>query len=327
MSGTLYASPVSKLLSYGACSGDRVENWPNYVSELGLTVEHVPELIRMTQDERLWRLFFEDPDFDHDSIVDQEDWDSDLALWAPIHAWRTLGQLQAAEAVKPLGSVVQKRDIDWCWEELPDVFGMIGAEALHPLDELLAEETENSEYNSKITLAAGVAKIAERFPDQRDRCVDVLVRHLRNYENQHMTLNGSLIADLCDLNAVEAAPVMEAAYTASKVDEMFTGSWPRVQVDLGLKEESDFTAEELAIHYTPEQEQMMANIRASLNQRKPSAFQLGLPIRRDAFADSVPSFREIATETNSTKPAQKSGFGSAVESSSKKGKKKKKKRK
>jgi hypothetical protein len=38
-----------------------------------------------------------------------------------------------------------------------------------------------------------------------------------------------------DLQAVEAAPLIEQAFNAHKVDEAFMGDWDEVQVYLGLK--------------------------------------------------------------------------------------------
>jgi hypothetical protein len=318
-----YKPPVAKLLCYGPCQGTYAQDWPDYLSELGLTTEHIPDLIQMAQDDQLWSFFFEDPNGPDENPVGEGALNPDIAMWAPIHAWRALGQLQAAEAVKPLAQVLQKRDIDWCWEELPEVFGLIGAEAVYPLDELLS--TDSIDYNSKITLSSGLTHIAQTFPDQRDRCVKVLTRQLSHYDDHHISVNGALVLALFKLKAVESAAVMAAAYEAEKVDEMFVGSWPRVQVDLGLKQASDFTPEELSIHYTPEQEKLMANINAYLDRRKPSAAKLGLPIKQEPFEfDKPPNFKDLATQSGSPKKSSKSGFGDGAKSSRKKGKKKKK---
>ncbi|MBE9139771.1 hypothetical protein IQ254_21665 [Nodosilinea sp. LEGE 07088] len=317
----IYDAPLDSLLSYGdgKCSGPK--GWPNYVQELGLTAEHIPGFIQMAQDDQLWSFFFEDPDDLDDEPAGAGALDPDIALWAPIHAWRALGQLRAAEAVKPLAQVLQQRDIDWCWEELPDVFGLIGAEAIDPLDELLS--ADDIDYKSKVTLSSGLTYIAQTFPDQRDRCVEVLTRQLSHYDNHHISVNGALVLALFKLKAIESTAVMAAAYNAKKVDEMFVGSWPRIQVDLGLKQASDFTPEELSIHYTPEQEKLMANIRAYVNRHKPSAAELGLPIKREAFgSDKSTEFKDIAAQSGSQKLPSKSGFGDGAKASRKKGKKK-----
>lgn len=317
-----YTAPLDSLLSYGEVEGSSPEDWPNYVQELGLTAAHIPALIQMAEDDQLWSFFLADPDAPDNEPVEAGAVDPDIALWAPIHAWRALGQLQAAEAVKPLAQVLQQRDIDWCWEELPDVFGLIGAEAIAPLDELLSND--DVDYNSKITLSSGLTHIAQNFPDQRDRCVEVITRQLSHYDNHHISVNGALVLALFKLKAVESAAVMAAAYEAGKVDEMFVGSWPRVQVDLGLKQASDFTREELSIHYTPEQEKLRVNIDAYLNRHKPNAAELGLPIKQEAFGFDKPAdFRDIAAGSGSQKLPSKSGFGDGAKSSRKQGKKKK----
>ncbi|MEO1068182.1 MAG: hypothetical protein AAFW95_03560, partial [Cyanobacteria bacterium J06638_6] len=87
---------------------------------------------------------------------------------------------------------------------------MIGAEAIDPLDELLS--TDDIDYNSKITLSSGLTYIAQTFPDQRDRCVEVLTQQLSEYEHHHISVNGALVLALFKLKALESAPVMEAAY-------------------------------------------------------------------------------------------------------------------
>ena len=47
-----YTYPAKKLLTYGSCK--EMTRWPDYL-KLGLTHEHVPELIRMVKDrELLW---------------------------------------------------------------------------------------------------------------------------------------------------------------------------------------------------------------------------------------------------------------------------------
>lgn len=305
-------------MRYGPCDGLRAKDWPNYVQELELTSEHIPSLIEMAQDDELWAFFAGDYDREDDF------WDAgitpDDALWAPIHAWRALGQLQAAEAVKPLAKVLEQRDYDWCWEELPQVFGLMGAEAIAPLGELLSSKIN---YNHKITLSSGLGEIGKVFPELRGRCVEVLTGQLSNFKQHHRTVNGSLIAQLLDLKAVESIPVMEAAYTANKVDEIFVGTWAGAQIELGLKQESDFTPDELKIRYTFAQKQRMANIRASLDrqQSKTSSSSTALPNRREGF--EALEFKDIAAQASSKQSSPKRGFGQGAESGKKKTKKKK----
>ncbi len=70
-----YVDPVAKLLTLEV---DPSEKWPDYLA-LGFTQEHVSELIRMATN----------------LALHGNDDDEGCVWWAPIHAWRTLGQLRA----------------------------------------------------------------------------------------------------------------------------------------------------------------------------------------------------------------------------------------
>ncbi|MGH2412991.1 MAG: hypothetical protein ACRDEA_04715, partial [Microcystaceae cyanobacterium] len=113
-----YSEPVSQLLTYGDCHALDFFEWPDYL-ELGLSGEQIPELMRMVTDEALY----------------QSDAET-LESWAPIHAWRTLAQLHACEAIEPLLSILPKLDDlnddywEWISEELPMVFQRLGVEAI-----------------------------------------------------------------------------------------------------------------------------------------------------------------------------------------------------
>ncbi len=55
MDSSNYADPVAKLLSYGDYHEVNFgRKWPDYPSELGLSLADVPELIRMATDLSVW---------------------------------------------------------------------------------------------------------------------------------------------------------------------------------------------------------------------------------------------------------------------------------
>src|SRR5262249_22490558 len=127
-----YSPPVDQLLSYGEVEHSSREDWPDY-QQLGLGPEQIPDLIRMATDQELrW--------------ADSESQE----VWAPLHAWRTLGQLRAESAIEPLLREHETliEDDDWALEELPEVFGLIGPAALPPLAAYLADDL--SEETSRI---------------------------------------------------------------------------------------------------------------------------------------------------------------------------------
>lgn len=211
---TSYSSPVSELLTLGDCRDFR--EWPNYL-DLGLRSEHVPELIEMATDEEL-------------NWADSES----LEVWAPVHAWRALGQLRAVPAIEPLLHLFHElEDSDWVGEELPHVYGMIGRDAIPALARYLDDVSHG--LWPRVTAATSLERIAAGDPSARSECVTILSRQLERFTENDPILNGFLISYLVDLRAVEAAPVMERAFAAGRVDLSIRGDWEDVQVDLGLR--------------------------------------------------------------------------------------------
>jgi len=210
-----YGPPLDRLLSYGDALEMRKKSseWPEYVTELGLGPEHIEGLTQMALDEEL----------------DQADSDS-LLVWAPLHAWRALGQLKAISAIPGLLTLLES-DSEWAWEELPEVCAMVGPETIPMVAEFLADKTHSEAARNSST--ACLEKIAEIHPKSRTECIKVFTRQLEKMENL-LNLNGFLIAALLELKAVSAAPVIEIAFQVGRVDPMVAGDWEDVQVALGL---------------------------------------------------------------------------------------------
>lgn len=209
-----YLPPVDRLLKLGAEPARR-RTWPDY-RNLGLEPRHVPALVRMATDPAL----FAAPE-------------RDAASWAPVHAWRALGQMEAPEAADPLlRLLVARREDHWVQEEVPGVLGMIGAPALHGATLLLFDEARDEEV--RIDAAAVITNVAMQYPERRDEAAAVLVKQLEDWPHQGPSLNGFLIGELAGLGEKAAAPVMEAAFAAGAVNERECGGWQEVQVALGL---------------------------------------------------------------------------------------------
>jgi PBS lyase HEAT-like repeat-containing protein len=220
MTSNTYPPPVDQLLTFGEYQ--RLAEWPNYM-ELGLGPEHTPDLIRMAVDEELNRA------------------ESDgLEMWAPVHAWRALGQLHAEAAIEPLISLfrtIDEEDNQWADEELPIVFGLIGPAAMPALTAYL-DDPANGLY-ARIAAVSSLRRIAEVHPETRAECVAILTHRLEEGAAADPTLNGFLLASLLDLKAVESLPVMERAFAANWVNESIAGDWEDVQIEFGLKEQRD----------------------------------------------------------------------------------------
>lgn len=215
MTTETYAPPVDKLLSYGdPTKKDKLGMWPDYVAEFGFGREHIPDLIRLATNRELTEAETES-----------------AQVWGPLHAWRTLGQLKAEAAIEPLLQLLGQDD-DWSSTEVPEVYGMIGPVAIPILSKYL-EEPDHDMY-AQAEAAASLEKIAEMHPKSRGEAVAALSHALEAGAENDPELNAYIVSYLVELQAVEAAPVIEKAYTAEQVDTDIAGSWGKVQVELGL---------------------------------------------------------------------------------------------
>ncbi|NIA07963.1 MAG: DUF1186 domain-containing protein [Actinobacteria bacterium] len=208
--------------------GDPRKTWkwgqyePDYVRAFNLTRQDIPQLLTITKQ---W--------------IEREDWpddQSDLTIYAPIHAWRALAQLGAEEAVSLLIDMIEPMDQwedDWHLEEFPTAFGMIGPASLSPLAAFLA----NSDYGefSRICAGHGLCELANRHAATRVPVVEILTRELSNHAGNPEGLNAFLISYLIKLKAVESAEVIERAYADECVDEWVVGNWDTVRQDLGVQ--------------------------------------------------------------------------------------------
>lgn len=214
-----YLPPIDKLLSFGDCRENLINKWPNYLEEIGIREEHIPELIRMATDEELNR---EDED--------------ELENWAPVHAWRALGQLRAEEAIEPLMHQFHElENHDYFTEEIPEVYGLIGPAAIPALKAYLADKSHD--IFPRVTACRCLEKIAKHHPDVRDECVAIVTQQLEKFVKNNPLLNGFLISSLIHLQAVESAPVIERAFAAKRVEKLIVGDWDKVRVYLGLLSE------------------------------------------------------------------------------------------
>jgi hypothetical protein len=213
-----YSEPVSRLLTYGEADWDE---WDDY-TEFGFTGQHIPELIRLGTDRHL--------------LVDDDV--DDVAMWAPMHAWRVLAQMYALESIAPLVqvlSLVDESNSDLINEGFRDVLERFGPVAIDPLASFL---TESGAEGGLIGASEALAHIGKDHPEHRDRTVQIITAALdtRYVQNDPM-VNGFWISDLLDLQAVESYPIIQKAYEAGAADPMICGDLEDVEVELGLLEE------------------------------------------------------------------------------------------
>lgn len=217
-----YAEPVAKLLTLARCDiHHQNAPWPDYLA-LGFTSDHVRELIRMATDMDL----------------DQADGDS-LEVWAPLHAWRTLGLLKAEEAVKPLVRLFdQLEHDDWLPVEMKQIFSMIGPGAIPELEAFLVNETVDAK--NRIALPECLEKMARAHPEYRQQCVDVLVRQLERFRTSDTALNAFITMSLADLQAVETLDLIRLVYAEGRADLVVVGDIQDVEIMMSVRDKRSY---------------------------------------------------------------------------------------
>jgi hypothetical protein len=207
--------PLRRLLFVGKSQNYDPAQWPDYAREFGLRREHIPELIRLACDADLnWG----DPD--------------SREVWAPVHAWRALGQLRAEASVAPLLAFLKTAEGDEAvGQDFPMVFGMIGSAAIPHIAGFLSDRS-NSRF-SVCTAIEGLKEIAGRHPVCRAECVAILARTLERAETDQV-INGFAISALIDLAAVEVIDTMREAFRREAVDISIAGDAEDVEIALGL---------------------------------------------------------------------------------------------
>lgn len=211
----VYEEPVRGLLSLGDID---IEAPPLDYAKRGIGPEHVPSLIQMAGDMSL-----------HWAEQDSTE------VWAPVHAWRALGQLRAESAVRPLLELfrmIDDGDDDWVAEDLPHALTEIGMAAVPALCEYLQDGRRGN--FSRIAAAESISGVGLRYPETRETCVAALTAQLERHNDNDGELNGFLICFLMDHKAMESIPAIESAFADDAVNESIVGDWEDVQIAFGL---------------------------------------------------------------------------------------------
>ncbi len=213
-----YESPLDRLLQLGDARslGDiepRLREWQ-------IAQEHVPDLIRMARDRRL-----------------NTEWDDDdPAGWAPIHALLALEHFDVTPFVDELVPLFDVES-DWISSHLPEVLARTGSVALAPLTNYFRDRGRWIFGRAEAARALGL--IGQRDPALRMQVAQTLSDELEHAGENAPELNGFLIHELLDLEAVEYLPVIRRAFEQDAVDEMTVGDWTEVLRELGQEPEAN----------------------------------------------------------------------------------------
>ena len=170
-----------------------------------------------------------------DESFDQEDSAPDAA-WAPLHAWRTLGQLGSSQAILPLLNQFDRLcEDDWALPELSLVTGMLGEPAIEALTGFL-RDFRHEEF-ARIMALDGLAEIVKQLPDCRERVLRCYQDYMRTPDESASILNGLLIGRLLDLKAAEAIEDIRSLFASNCVDITCAGDLEEVEIELGFRRE------------------------------------------------------------------------------------------
>ncbi|OGT87870.1 MAG: hypothetical protein A2286_01315 [Gammaproteobacteria bacterium RIFOXYA12_FULL_61_12] len=192
--------------------------WPDYL-QYGFEAGDVPALIAMATNAALNEADEENPE-----------------VWAPMHAWRTLGQLGSAEAVGPLVNFFDDFAADdWAMDEIPIVMGMIGESALEPMNSVLSDKGRLEV--ARVMAADALREIAVKIPAVRDRVVAALSACIAIPDRNLILLNSLVLAHLVDLQAAESIDVIRNLFKQGAVDPLQARDVEDVEIELGLRQQ------------------------------------------------------------------------------------------
>lgn len=219
---TAYMEPLPKFFELGYPTESQHADWPDYPATYGLTQAHIPDLIQlMTQTVE-------------DNALDDDEWPEPEG-YAPIHAWRALGQLKAVEAIPHMLQLIAEDDWEeWGWEDLTQALALIGEPVIEPLKKQLRRDAQNVE--GVLSLISTLEYIGNDYPELRERCIASLIDQLKYAPTNDASVNGFAILVLSKWKAERALGIIERAFATDNVDVTVMGDWYDVQVEFGLKE-------------------------------------------------------------------------------------------
>jgi len=188
---------VDALIGIGSLT--HTDDWPDYPGEYRLTLADIPELITMMTDMDLLYADIESGE-----------------AWAPVHAWRALAQLGAAEAIEPMLSLVECGENLKAFVEMPKMVAQIGPAALQPLTSVLSDAARDETV--RVAAMRGLRALADQYPAIRRASVEALTGHLQTPRDNSLEFNAFLVRTLCDLKATESAAAVERAFLQQQVD-------------------------------------------------------------------------------------------------------------
>jgi hypothetical protein len=207
---------------------------PSY-GDLDAKVENIPELISIASD------------------LDLFNSKSEAEYWAPVHAWRVLGEMRAKDAALPLLERFDDyHECYWAGDELPDIVANICGG--YHINEISNHLFDASKGNASRIMAVSTIKIlADLYEDKKGEYIDIIAHCLDESSQNSKSLNTVLILALVDLQAKSKIDNIRRAFQEGRIDSFFAGDIEDVEIDLGLREIRD-TKPKHFLDFTPSDE-------------------------------------------------------------------------
>jgi len=184
---------------------ERHRDWVDY-RKLGFEADDIPQLIQLLSLTELRESA--EPQLVHE--------------FAPIHAWRILGQLQHIDAVAPLIELLPSfRDNDWAISELPQVFGMIGSAAIKPLSNCALDLTQAE--IARVLAMDSLIDISYVEPHTREEIISLFSDLIGLADRQSQRFNGLLVVNLIELQKDVFSRDIRDLYQRNLVDTLLAG--------------------------------------------------------------------------------------------------------
>lgn len=191
--------------------------WRDY-SAYGFTAKDAPTLVALVADSH----FLESEEADY---------------WVPLHSWRALQHLMPAGLHELIGIFDLLAEDDWAQDEIPSVIAAAGSVAMDPLVAYVLDMS-NDEFAIPLALQS-LVEIGKKHGKLRKPVIERLVYCLQHTAKQDRGLNGLIVAELVDLQAVGAMPAIRAAFAEAVLDCSVCGDLEDVELGMGLRTQRD----------------------------------------------------------------------------------------
>lgn len=192
--------------------------WPDYVNLYSLTTDDVPTLLALFADETFDTLPEDSPE-----------------MWAPVHAWRALGQLRSEAAITPfIANFDRLCSDDVALIELPKAIGMIGKAAIPALAQHM-QQFDTDEF-SRVMAVDALCEVALQHAASRDQVLAIYRAYMKTPDTSAVELNGMLLGRVLDLQGREVIEEIRQLFAMDCVNHRCVGDLEDVEVELGLRE-------------------------------------------------------------------------------------------